>query len=68
MARLEWASFFIGWLLKWLMLRYGGPKRTLALRPFFLGLIIGPLLTAGVWTIIDCFTGMQMNQVLHFKL
>ena len=35
------ASIFIGWLLKILILRYGGARLFRQVTPFFLGLIVG---------------------------
>jgi hypothetical protein len=37
-----WFSVFIAWLLKAMILRYGGPRLYLRLRPFFLGLSSAP--------------------------
>ncbi|MCD6408096.1 hypothetical protein J7L87_03495 [bacterium] len=53
-----WFSIFIGWLLKFLILRYGGQKIYKKLQPFFLGIIIGAFLTGGMWMIIDFITGI----------
>lgn len=36
-----WSSFFIAWLAKWLIQRYGGYGTVRKVRPFFLGLILG---------------------------
>lgn len=36
-----WAAFFIAWLFKVLMMRYGGPSLVAKFRPFALGLILG---------------------------
>lgn len=53
-----WFSIFIGWLLKFLILRYGGQKLYRQLQPLFLGIIIGAFLTAGIWMFIDFATGI----------
>jgi hypothetical protein len=56
-----WFSVFAAFLLKSTVLKYGGPtlyRRTL---PFFLGLILGEIVPAGVWLVIDSFTGMSGN-------
>jgi hypothetical protein len=47
-----WLSFFIGWLAKVLIIRFGGPRGFLASRPFFLGLIVGESLAAGFWLVM----------------
>ena len=59
-----WFSVFLGWLMKVIIMWYGGPKGFKTARPFFLGLIIGSLATAGFWLIIDFFTGIQGNRLL----
>ncbi len=45
-----WFTMFIAWLIKSLVMRYGGMRVFLALRPFFLGLILGEFLSAVVWS------------------
>ncbi|MBI4531533.1 MAG: hypothetical protein HY709_08405 [Candidatus Latescibacteria bacterium] len=58
-----WFSIFLAWLFKAVILKYGGPKLYRNLRPFFLGLILGQFVIAGVWLVIDYFTGMTDNVV-----
>ncbi len=56
-----WFSVFLAWLLKGLVLKYGGAKVYLCLRPFFLGLTLGAFGSAGVWLVVDYLTGMSGN-------
>jgi hypothetical protein len=61
-----WFSVFAAFLLKSAVLKYGGPtlyRRTL---PFFLGLILGEIVPAGVWLVIDNFTGTSGNVLGSF--
>ena len=58
-----WFSIFLAWLVKIIVLRYGGPKMFRALRPFFLGMVLGQFVSAGIWAIIDGFTGMTDNMI-----
>jgi hypothetical protein len=58
-----WFSIFLAWLFKAVILKYGGPKLYRNVRPFFLGLILGQFVIAGVWLVIDYFTGMTDNVV-----
>ncbi len=51
------ASALIAWLLKLVILKYGGPRLYRNLRPFFLGLILGEVVAAGVWLVADYITG-----------
>ncbi|MBT4504143.1 MAG: hypothetical protein HOC74_40810 [Gemmatimonadetes bacterium] len=56
-----WFSVFMAWLFKAVILKYGGAKIYMRLRPFFLGMVLGAFGSAGIWLIIDYFTGMSGN-------
>ena len=58
-----WFSVFIAWILKSVILKYGGVSLFNRLKPFFLGLILGEAVVAGTWVIIDYFTGMQQSKL-----
>jgi len=58
-----WLSIFIAWLIKLVVMKYGGPRLYRSTRPFFLGLIAGQFVIAGLWLLIDYFTGMTDNRV-----
>ena len=58
-----WFSVFVAWLIKAAILKYGGSRLYVSLRPLFLGLILGELVVAGFWVVIDHFTGMQNNHM-----
>jgi len=47
----------VAWLLKLVILKYGGPKLYQDTKPFFLGLILGEIMGAGAWLVLDYFTG-----------
>ena len=57
-----WFSVFIAWLLKAIILKYGGANLYRLLRPFFLGMVLGAFGSAGLWLVIDAFTGMSGNR------
>ena len=57
-----WFSVFLAWLFKTIILKYGGASLYRKARPFFLGLIMGQFSVAGLWIVIDFFTGMIGNQ------
>ena len=61
-----WFSVFLAWMLKTAILKYGGSASFARTRPFFLGLILGHTCVAGVWLVIDYFTGMNGNVVGFF--
>ncbi|HEY8666215.1 MAG TPA: DUF6785 family protein, partial [Tepidisphaeraceae bacterium] len=46
-----WFSIFIGWVLKVLIVRFGGPTMYVRSKPFFLGVIVGESAAAGFWLI-----------------
>lgn len=56
---LFWFPFFIGWLAKSLILRYGGAKFFLQARPFFLGMVLGEFSMAVIWALVSAATGVK---------
>ncbi len=56
-----WFPVFLAWLLKTVILKYGGLKAYQALIPVFYGLILGQFVAGGFWLIVDYFTGMMGN-------
>ncbi len=56
-----WLAVFIAWIVKGVILKYGGITLFNRLKPFFLGLILGEAVVAGVWVIIDYFADMHHN-------
>jgi len=61
-----WFSIFVGWLLKWLLLRWGGMRLFRQARPFFLGLVLGEFVVAGLWILIDSMTGVRGHRFFLF--
>ena len=57
LTRHMWFSVFLVWLIKALIMRYGGPRAMRAGRPFFLGLILGQFAAAAFWLLVDLATG-----------
>ena len=55
---------FLAWMFKSIALNYGGPPLYRAIRPFFLGLILGQIAICGIWWIVDTISGQQGNYVL----
>jgi hypothetical protein len=47
-----WLSLFVAWVLKALILRYGGLRGYRAGLPFFFGVILGDFLIGGIWTLL----------------
>ena len=58
------SSAIVMWMVKGLLLKYGGPWLFRAARPFFVGMVLGQVTTAGVWATIDVFTGARGNGLM----
>jgi hypothetical protein len=56
-----WFAFFISWLAKLILIRYGGMRMHRAAIPFFLGLILGDYTIGSIWAII----GPAINQATY---
>ena len=54
-----WFSIFVGWAVKWVLLKYSGLHSYRRAFPFFLGLILGEFVTGAVLNII--------RQTLHIQ-
>ncbi len=52
-----WMCMFIAWLIKLVILRYGGLRSYRKAVPLFLGIILGECVMGSVWTII----GIALN-------
>jgi hypothetical protein len=53
-----WSEILIAWLLKVLVLRYGGLRGYRKLMPFFLGLMLGEYTVQGFWALAGVVLGM----------
>lgn len=51
--------FFVAWLVKWVILKYGGLKTHGKAIPFFLGLILGEFVLGSFWAIIGIAFNIQ---------
>jgi len=47
-----WVTIFFGWLVKLLILRFGGARLYRAARPIFMGLIIGDVFAVAFWGLV----------------
>ena len=52
--------FFLAWLLKSTVLRYGGFKVYQQLVPFFMGAILGDFVSGGLWGLYGVIHSQQM--------
>ena len=58
-----WFAFFLSWLLKLIIVRYGGMKLHNTFVPFFLGLVLGDFFIGSVWAIIGPIIGQQAYRI-----
>jgi len=61
-----WFPIMLGWLIKSLVMRFGGIKIYKRLLPGFLGLVLGEFAIKGLWVVIDMFTGIRGHTVAPF--
>lgn len=54
-----WFPMLVAWLVKWVIMRYGGISAYRKARPVFLGLIFGEYSMAAFWTVISCIFRTQ---------
>ena len=47
-----------GWLMKVLLLRYGGLRAFRVAVPFFIGLVVGDMLSEGLWGAIAAWVAL----------
>jgi len=63
-------SFFLAWLIKLALLKIGGGKVFMRSKSFFVGVILGQLVTGSVWVMIGAIyhliTGIKPEWVTHF--
>ena len=55
-----WGDMFVAWLIKALLLRYGGMKAYQVALPFFLGLILGDFVSGAAWSIVGTVTHINL--------
>jgi len=59
--RKMWFSIFLSWLLKWLVMKYGGGKAYRNVRNMCLGMLMGDAIMAGFWT----FVGLNLGEKIY---
>ena len=61
-----WFPILVGWMLKSVVLRYGGAKLYRKLIPGSLGLVLAEFVSAGMWVPIDALCGVRGHQIFSF--
>ena len=57
-------SIFVGWLLKWLVLKYGGIRLHRMAIPFFLGIVLGEFIIGSFWSLLAVGLDQPMYRFL----
>jgi hypothetical protein len=57
-------SIFVGWLLKLLILKFGGIRMHRASTPLFLGLILGEFVLGAFWSVLGIVLKMSTYRFL----
>jgi hypothetical protein len=55
-----WLSFFLGWLVKLAIVKFGGTDGYVKARPFMIGLILGNVTAMVGWMLIGFYLGSQV--------
>lgn len=58
-----WFAFFVSWLLKLVIVRYGGMRQHNAFVPFFLGLVLGDFCMGSIWAIVGPLIGQRTYKI-----
>jgi len=64
--RYQWFSIFLVWMIKSLVLKYGGGKLYKNLIPLFMGIALGELFVSGFWLVIDGFAGITGHVIFSW--
>ena len=60
-----WFPFMIAWIVKSLIIRYGGRTSYRKAIPFFLGLVLGDYISGSLWAIIGPLFNFEGYQIFH---
>ena len=58
-----WGGAFVAWLLKKLIVKYGGMTSYKRAKPFFVGLVVGSVVCIFTWNVIHLVCGIYARQV-----
>lgn len=60
-----WSAILTGWLIKAVILKFGGLKMYRKAGPFFFGLVLGDFAAGSVWSIIGASLGIPVYRVFY---
>ncbi|MCD6505337.1 hypothetical protein J7M22_01810 [Candidatus Poribacteria bacterium] len=61
---LLWFSIFISWLIKWVILKFGGLRMHRKASDFFIGLVLGQFVMASFWGLLGSIMGRYMYRFI----
>lgn len=61
-----WPNVFLGWAIRNLLIRFGGTRAYLAMRPMFIGMLMGELFALFVWSAIAAV--MALNGIEYERV
>lgn len=70
-GQMAWASVLIGWALKITIINYGGATAFRRAQPLFMGIIMGEIFSAIIWTLVPVgllLSGEDPSRVGHIPL
>jgi len=62
-----WFTYFLGWLIKTLIVRFGGQRVYLRGRNFFIGLIVGEALATFFWIVVAALKDHNGGYGMHYN-
>ncbi|MCZ7645506.1 MAG: hypothetical protein M5U26_09520 [Planctomycetota bacterium] len=62
-----WFSFFLGWLCKFGISKYGGMKVYTIARRFFIGMVVGECCAAVLWVVVNMLTDHRFGYVIRIS-
>jgi hypothetical protein len=60
-----WGSAFVAWLIKKLIVKYGGMNTYKHAKPFFIGLVIGSVFAVFAWNVTDLTCSIMAEQTTN---
>jgi len=60
-----WSAVLAGWLIKAIILKFGGLKLYRKAGPFFFGIVLGDYVIGSLWSIIGASLGIQVYRVWY---
>ena len=63
--RMVWFSLFAGWILKWVIVKYGGIRTYTRAKRVFMGFIFGEASAAILWLAVAAYQGQRFGYAMH---